>query len=85
MKFPLHNYNLFFLQYYLNKNISISNNLQNLSLLNLQSDKAYKTLNWKTKWDFERTIYETIKWYKDTQDGKDEFCKCVDNIISYIE
>ena len=32
--------------------------------LNLSIAKAYKILNWKPLWDFERTIFETVYWYK---------------------
>lgn len=55
------------------------------NLLHLQSEKANKFLNWRTKWDFDRTIYETISWYRDTHNGKDEFIKCQENINSFTE
>ena len=32
--------------------------------LNLSIAKAYKILNWKPIWNFERTVYETVMWYK---------------------
>jgi CDP-glucose 4,6-dehydratase len=31
--------------------------------LNLSIVKAYKILNWKPLWNFERTIFETVMWY----------------------
>ncbi|TVQ43442.1 MAG: CDP-glucose 4,6-dehydratase, partial [Gloeocapsa sp. DLM2.Bin57] len=34
-------------------------------LLNLVTDKAYHTLNWQPVWDFERTIKETVLWYRE--------------------
>jgi CDP-glucose 4,6-dehydratase len=34
------------------------------SLLNLAIDKAHHMLNWKPRWDFEKTIQETIDWYR---------------------
>lgn len=34
------------------------------SLLNLTIDKAYHLLNWLPAWDFERTVGNTIFWYK---------------------
>ncbi len=33
-------------------------------LLNLVTDKAYHRLNWQPVWDFERTIRETVVWYR---------------------
>ena len=60
-------------------------NLHEANLLNLQSDKSYKILNWETKWGFDRTIYETINWYRDIHNGENEFSKCEENIIKYIE
>ena len=60
-------------------------NLHEANLLHIQSDKAKNILDWSTKWDFERTIYETISWYKDINNGEDEFSKCQENIYSYVE
>lgn len=37
--------------------------------LQLNCDKAQQILKWSTKWDFERTILETIRWYKDFSRG----------------
>ena len=37
------------------------------SLLNLSRDKAFHLLNWSPRWDFSRTIKETISWYKAAQ------------------
>ena len=34
------------------------------SLLNLSIDKAFHMLNWSPRWDFSRTVRETISWYK---------------------
>lgn len=33
-------------------------------LLNLTTDKAFHTLGWQPVWDFERTIQETVSWYR---------------------
>ncbi|MDB4444787.1 CDP-glucose 4,6-dehydratase [Akkermansiaceae bacterium] len=37
------------------------------SLLNLAIDKAHHMLNWKPRWDFEKTIQQTIDWYHTAQ------------------
>lgn len=37
------------------------------SLLNLSIDKAFHMLNWSPRWDFSRTVRETISWYKAAQ------------------
>ena len=37
------------------------------SLLNLSIDKAFHMLNWSPRWDFSRTVRETIGWYKAAQ------------------
>ncbi|NLW91122.1 MAG: CDP-glucose 4,6-dehydratase [Syntrophomonadaceae bacterium] len=39
-------------------------------LLHLNSDKANYVLGWNPGWDFERTVYKTVEWYKGYQDGK---------------
>jgi CDP-glucose 4,6-dehydratase len=33
--------------------------------LNLATDKAFHTLGWQPRWDFETTIARTASWYKD--------------------
>lgn len=35
----------------------------------IDSARAQGLLNWKPKWSFERTIYETIHWYKQAFEG----------------
>jgi CDP-glucose 4,6-dehydratase len=37
------------------------------SLLNLSIDKAFHMLKWSPRWDFSRTVKETIRWYKAAQ------------------
>jgi len=39
------------------------------NLLQLNCDKAHQILQWSPKWDFERTILETVRWYKDISNG----------------
>lgn len=40
------------------------NALHEAKLLNLVTDKAFHLLGWKPVWDFERTVRETITWYR---------------------
>jgi CDP-glucose 4,6-dehydratase len=37
------------------------------SLLNLSIDKAFHMLEWSPRWNFPRTVKETISWYKAAQ------------------
>lgn len=40
------------------------------SLLNLAIDKAFAVLGWTPRWDFARTVEETVTWYRDVlRDG----------------
>ena len=41
--------------------------------LHLQNEKAIKLLGWKPRWDFKKTVFETIFWYKDVLNGDDAF------------
>lgn len=34
-------------------------------LLQLNSDKARQLLNWQTRWNFEQTLQETARWYRE--------------------
>lgn len=38
--------------------------------LNLTIDRAFHMLNWQPKWDFERTVCETISWYWNAIENK---------------
>lgn len=40
------------------------NALHEASLLNLVTDKAFHTLGWQPTWNFERTMAETVSWYR---------------------
>jgi CDP-glucose 4,6-dehydratase len=43
---------------------SDANSPHEASMLNLSIDKAYHTLGWRPKWNFERTVTETMSWYQ---------------------
>ncbi|MDR0646180.1 MAG: CDP-glucose 4,6-dehydratase [Elusimicrobiota bacterium] len=45
-------------------------NLHEAGLLTLNINKAKKRLGWAPSWNTERTIKNTVKWYKDFYDGK---------------
>ncbi len=38
--------------------------LHEASLLNLNIEQAYNELGWMPKWDFNKSVYRTINWYK---------------------
>lgn len=40
------------------------------TLLQLNCEKARKELGWAPKWNFEKTIFETISWYKSVTNSK---------------
>ena len=40
------------------------NTLHEAKLLHLNCDKARRLLGWKPLWDFDRTVQETVSWYK---------------------
>lgn len=44
---------------------SNSNAVHEAQLLHLVTDKAFHLLKWQPAWDFERTIKETVLWYKE--------------------
>ena len=61
-----------------------NNNFHEATNLHLQNEKAYKLLGWKPKWNFEKTVYETISWYKKVKKGEDAYQSCKENIEDYF-
>lgn len=54
------------------------------SYLTLSIRKAHDELNWAPRWDLDKTILETVKWYKDVNNGKSSY-KCIsENIDSFL-
>lgn len=43
---------------------SVLNAVHEAKLLNLVTDKAFHLLGWQPTWGFERTIRETVQWYR---------------------
>ena len=40
-------------------------------LLSLDIRKARRVLGWKPKWNFEKTVEETVRWYESVRRGED--------------
>ena len=38
-------------------------------MLHLNCDKARRLLGWRPRWDFARTVAETVHWYKAEHQG----------------
>jgi len=54
-------------------------------LLHLNCDKAHHYLGWHPKWDFEKTVEQTVKWYKTVHEGKSARSITQQQIIEYME
>jgi CDP-glucose 4,6-dehydratase len=54
-------------------------------LLHLNCDKSYQLLNWIPKWNFDKTINETVKWYKEVNSGSDAKLITRQQIQEYME
>jgi len=54
-------------------------------LLHLNCDKANQMLGWRPIWDFDRTILETMKWYKHVLGGLPAMSMTKQQINSYME
>jgi CDP-glucose 4,6-dehydratase len=52
-------------------------------LLQLNCDKAREQLGWAPRWDFQKTIHETIKWYKDFNNGVDTLASSTEQLATY--
>jgi len=46
------------------------NAVHEATLLQLNCSKARRELDWSPRWDFTRTIFETISWYQETANEK---------------
>lgn len=54
-------------------------------LLSVDVTKAYKMLNWETKWDLEDAVKKTVDWYKKSLDSDDMYDFCVEQILEHGE
>ncbi len=54
-------------------------------LLHLNCDKSHQILNWHPRWDFDRTVSETVRWYKEISLGKNAMDISKQQIADYLE
>ena len=54
-------------------------------LLRLNCDKASHELQWAPRWNFQRTIKETVRWYKQVSEGVDPQAVSRAQIAEYLE
>ncbi len=54
-------------------------------LLHLNCDKARRLLHWRPQWDFDRTIEETVSWYKQVESGESPVTLTKKQIMNYME
>jgi CDP-glucose 4,6-dehydratase len=55
------------------------------SLLFLNCDKARKDLGWRTRWEFERAVSETVQWYRRVMNGQPVLATTERQIRAYQE
>lgn len=55
--------------------LSDSRAVHEAKLLNLAGDKAFHHLAWRPAWDFERTIEETVRWYREAGTNAEAFTR----------
>ena len=64
-------------------------NIKESGLLKLNCDKALFDLKWHSVWNFEETIFETVKWYKDFYDQNiknyNTYEQTLQQINNYVE
>jgi CDP-glucose 4,6-dehydratase len=54
-------------------------------LLQLNCEKAHNQLDWRPRWNFERTVKETTDWYKQVSLGASVYETTVNQIKLYEE
>lgn len=59
--------------------------LHEAGLLRLNCDKARHVLGWKPRWDFERTVAETVAWYRAVASGANVAVVSAAQIRAYME
>lgn len=55
------------------------------ALLNLATDRAFHTLGWHPRWDFEITVARTMAWYRQAAQGSDPASLARQDIDAYIK
>lgn len=64
---------------------SRTGDLHEAGLLHLNSEKARHELRWQPRWNFERTVDETVQWYKSVRGGEPTAKVSSAQIRSYME
>lgn len=54
-------------------------------LLHLNCDKANHVLGWHPRWDFMRTVAETVHWYKEIEAGQPALEVSTQQLKRYME
>lgn len=54
------------------------------ALLNLATDKAFHTLGWHPRWDFQQTVARTMAWYRQASQGEDPAALTRQDIDAYL-
>ncbi len=54
------------------------------NLLHLNCDRSRFALGWKPRWDFDKTVYETTRWYKSISEGDSAVEVSTKQIRSYL-
>jgi CDP-glucose 4,6-dehydratase len=63
---------------------SDSSNMHESQLLQLNSSKARRVLDWSTRWDFHTTITRTSDWYRSVGDGIPATQITADDVETYL-
>ncbi|HVK55272.1 MAG TPA: CDP-glucose 4,6-dehydratase [Burkholderiales bacterium] len=53
-------------------------------LLHLSCDKSYHSLGWQPRWNFERTVTETVDWYRRINAGESAWDVTSEQIHAYM-
>jgi CDP-glucose 4,6-dehydratase len=66
--------------------IGDSPNEQESELLNLENNRAKKSLNWNPRWDQEEAVIRTVKWWKNVLFTKiDPYEACMSDISDFLD
>jgi len=64
---------------------AMTNAVHEATLLNLSTDKAFHVLGWHAVWDFERTVAQTISWYREVAARPAAALECTQRQIAEYE
>ena len=60
-----------------------NNSYHESKLLNLKVNKSMKLLDWEPKWSFQKTVGNTVRWYKKVHQGTSPFDSCLDDLLNF--